>query len=83
MIKLATFAVQKMYFYPLKTVKLITIYRVKVVSIDLKILTTTLTTARVYAVLALFLVVTIKILQTFYFSKKREQKTVNLRSEGL
>ena len=50
---------------------------------DLKILTTTLTTARVYAVLALFLVVTIKILQTFYFSKKREQKTVNLRSEGL
>jgi hypothetical protein len=63
-----------MYFYPLKTVNYVTIYRAKVVSIDHKILTTTLTTASIYAVLALFLVVTIKILQTFYFSKKREQK---------
>ena len=58
MIKLATFAVQKMYFYPLKTVNYVTIYRAKVVSIDHKILTTTLTTAIIYAVLALFLVVT-------------------------
>lgn len=37
---------------------------------DLKKLTTTLTTASIYKALEPFFVVTFKILQTFYFSKK-------------